>query len=316
MKRRLPPFAAVRAFEAAARHLSFTRAGEELCLTQSAVSHQVRSLEDFLGTQLFRRHAHRVELTAAGETYLGELTAVLDRLDSSTRHAGAEGAAPLRIRGTPAFIARWLVPRMHRFFGRHPEIELLVSTGLPPTDFSRDDTDVVVHWGAEPVSGAGVEPFLESARAPVAAPGFLRRGPELGRPADLLQATLLHDQVQDGWDAWFRSLGVPAPEAPRGPRFAHCDLVLTAAESGQGVALAYTALIERELAAGRLVRLFAHETPPVVIYSLAYPDSLAEDARVLAFREWIFAETGNMAKTGDRAKTGDMAKPRLRAVGR
>lgn len=303
MSRRLPPFAAVRAFEAAARHLSFTRAAEELCLTQSAVSHQVKSLEAFLGTELFQRRPRGVALTAAGRAYLRELTEVLDRLDFSTRRVAASQArAPLRIRGTPAFAARWLVPRMHRFYARHPEIEWQVSTGLPPTDFARGDADVVIHWGAEPVAGARVEPFLESPRAPVAAPG-LAETVRARRPADLLKVTLLHDQVQDGWGGWFESAGVAAPAAARGPRFAHCDLVLAAAESGQGVALAYTTLIDRELASGRLVRLFDHETPPAIIYSLAYPEALADDPRIRAFRACIF----NEVESG--------ARPALAAVG-
>lgn len=297
MPRRLPPFAAIRAFEAAARHLSFTRAAEELCLSQSAVSHQVKSLEAFLGTELFQRRPRGLALTAAGAAYLGELTQVLDRLDFSTRRVAASGVAqPLRIRGTPAFVARWLVPRMHRFHARHPDIEWQVSTGLPPTDFSRGDADVVIHWGSDPVPGACVEPFLESPRAPVAAPRLLREAPAPRRPADLLELTLLHDQVRDGWAGWFESLGIAAPATPRGPRFAHCDLVLAAAESGQGVALAYTALIDRELASGRLLRLFEHETPPVVIYSLAYPECLATDPRIGAFRDWILGESAERTR--------------------
>ena len=303
MTRRLPPFAAIRAFEAAARHESFTEASLELNVTQSAVSHQVKRLEAFLGTPLFLRVPHGVELTPAGNAYLRELTEVLDRLDASTRRLREAGAAEvLRLRATPAFTTRWLLPRMRSFQAAHPDIDYEISTGLPPTDLSRGDVDVVVHWGAEPVPGARVEPFLRSARVPAASPDFLRAVPEIDSPADLLGVTLLHDEVKDGWAAWFDSCGVRHPESWRGPRFAHCELALQAAETGQGVALPYTALIQRELESGRLVRLFRHESPPVVIYSLAYRECDAARPKVRRFRDWIFDQVA------------ETASPRLRVV--
>ncbi len=301
--RRLPPFAAIRAFEAAARHESFTEAALELNVTQSAVSHQVKRLEAFLGVRLFQRAPHGVDLTSAGRGYLGELTELLDRLDASTRRLCApDRVEPLRIRATPAFTTRWLLPRMQDFQAAHPDLDYEVTIGLPPTDLSQCDVDVVVHWGAEPVPGARVEPFLRSARAPVASRGFLRAAPTLANPADLLGVTLLHDKVDDGWSAWFESCGVTPPAARRGPRFDHCELVLQAAEADLGVALPYTALIQRELESESLVQLFHRETPPVVIYSLAYRDCDAGVQRVRSFRDWIFDQVSASAS------------PRLRVV--
>ena len=291
MRRRLPPFAAVRAFEAAARHGSFTAAAEELNVTQSAISHQVKRLEAFLDTPLFVRTPQGLTVTPAGQDYLAELTGILDRLDASTRRiCHPDQPELLRIRATPAFTARWLLPRMHRFQSRHPELDYEIANGLPPTDFSNGDVDLFIHWGTEPVDGARVEPFFASARAPVASPQFLRRAPAIESPADLLAVTLLHDKVLDGWAQWFESCGVVPPANPRGPRFAHCELALQAAETGQGVALPYTALIPSELESGRLVRLFDHETPPVVIYSLAYQESDAGEPKIRAFRDWILEE--------------------------
>jgi LysR family glycine cleavage system transcriptional activator len=302
MRRRLPPFAAIRAFEAAARHRSFTEAAAELHVTQSAISHQVRSLEEFLATPLFLREPHGIELTRAGREYLRDLTDLLDRLDASTQRLRTpHGSEPLRIRATPAFAARWLVPRMDRFFEQHPGVEWQLSTAISPSDFAKGDVDVIIHWGTDPVPGARIDPLLESARAPVASPALLRTLPRLRAPADLLQVTLLHDEIQDGWGDWFAARGITTARVSQGPRFAHCELTLTAAETGQGVALAYTALIERELEARRLARLFERETPPLVIYSLAYLESRSSCPRISAFRSWIFREVSRPAPLARRA---------------
>ena len=291
MKRRLPPFVAIRAFEAAARHKSFTSAARELNVTQSAISHQVKRLEEFLDTTLFSRGSHGIELTAIGKDFLGELSDILDRLDASTRRFHHPNSPELlRIRATPAFTSRWLLPRMHRFQSRYPDLDYDIAIGLPPTDFSQGDVDIFIHWGTEPVSGARVEPFFSSVRAPVASRDYLRGAPDIKSPADLLNLTLLQDKVLDGWAQWFEACGIVPPAARRGPKFAHCELVLQAAESGQGVALPYTALIEAELGSGHLVRLLDVETPPVVIYSLAYKEADISDPKIRAFRDWIFEE--------------------------
>lgn len=291
MRRRLPPFTAIRAFEAAARYESFTAASDELNVTQSAISHQVKRLEEFLGTRLFLRGSQGVELTPAGRNYLGELTDLLNRLDASTeRLRHPKQTELLRIRATPSFTTRWLLPRMHRFQTDYPDLDYDVTIGFPPTDFSHGDVDMFIHWGVEPVVGARVEPFFESVRAPVASREFLRKAPEIKMPADLLAVTLLHDKVMDGWSKWFESCGVVPPKTKRGPRFAHCELALRAAETAQGIALPYLALIQHELASGRLIRIFDQETPPVVIYSLAYRECDAEEPKIKAFRNWIFDE--------------------------
>ncbi len=291
MRRRLPPFAAIRAFEASARNNSFTVAADELNVTQSAISHQVKRLEEFLNIPLFVRAPQGLSLTPAGQDYLGELTGILDRLDASTRHlCHPDQPELLRIRATPSFTTRWLLPRMNRFQSDYPDLDYEISIGFPPTDFSQGDVDVFIHWGADPVVGARVEPFFKSARAPVASGEFLRNAPRIKRPIDLLAVTLLHDKVLDGWSQWFESCGVVPPATQRGPRLAHCELVLQAAEAGQGVALPYTALIQPELESGRLVRLFDQETPPVIIYSIAYQECEANDPKIRAFRDWIVDE--------------------------
>lgn len=291
MGRRLPPFAAIRAFEAAARCGSFTEASRQLNVTQSAISHQVKRLEEYVGIQLFERAPRGLNLTPAGQDYLGELTGILDRLEESTRQLCCQDRPDLlRIRATPAFITRWLLPRMHGFQCEFPDLDYEVTIGFPPTDFSQGDVDIYIHWGTNPVAGARVEPFFKTTRSPVASAAFLRNAAEMQRPEDLLGVTLLHDKIQDGWPQWFQSCGVLPPVSQRGPRFAHCELALQAAETGQGVALAYLALIQPNLQSGRLVRLFDEETAPQTIYSLAYQERDAGKRKIDVFRDWLWRE--------------------------
>jgi LysR family glycine cleavage system transcriptional activator len=296
MRRKLPPFPAVRAFEAAARHLSFKAPAEELCVTQSAISHQVKGLEEFLGTTLFHRSANCVRLTRCGAGYFDELTSILDRLNASTESfTSTTTAGSLSVRATPAFASRWLMPRMAAFNRAHQEIELEVTTTTDPMHFPSDGVDVLIQYGQKPAEGLRVDPFLSSTRVPVCHPKMLEAGPALRRPEDLAKLTLLRDVVGDDWNTWFACANTKVPEKIKGPRFAHCELTMRAAEEGQGVALAYAALIDNEIAEGKLVKLFDLETPPKVIYSLTCPESWTNRPRIAAFRNWVFAEAAKNA---------------------
>jgi LysR family glycine cleavage system transcriptional activator len=289
MARKLPPFAAVRAFEAAARHGSFKIAADELCLSPSAVSHQVRSLEEYLDTKLFERDGNRLRLTLTGQTYAPRLTHLLDAFEASTARVSPSDDRQLRVLTTPGFAARWMVPRLDRLpFGR--QIRLRVSEGAPCTDFATNDADVVIHWGDEPVDGVRVEPLMQSARYPVAHPDYAARE-AIEHPSDLMRATLMHDEVMDAWAEWFRIAGVVPPQMPLGPTFPNCEFATTAAEQGQGVSLAYDAVVRDTVASGRLVRLFDHVTMPIVIYSVAYPLHRADDPMIRSFADWIHGES-------------------------
>ncbi len=287
MARKLPPFAAVRAFEATARHMSVKAAADELCLTASAVSHQIKSLEEFLDTRLFERSGNRIALTLTGETYAGKLTYLLDGMLEETE--AVRGARPvLRVLSTPGFAARWLVPRLPGF-GFAQDIRLRVSNGAPSLDFATNDADVVIQWSDRPMPGLLVEPLMASARYPVISPALkLREGVE--RPEDLLRLTLFYDETNDAWPDWFAEAGLADASLPPGPTYPNCELSTTMVEQHQGVSLAYDAVVRGTLASGRLVRLFDISTRPVSIYAVACPASRADDPQIAAFRSWLRAE--------------------------
>ena len=293
---RIPPLPALRAFEAAARRESFKAASEELHLTQSAISHQVRSLEKLLGVQLFERTAQGVHLTPEGRDYAQRVRESLNGLASATASLRGENlAGPLVIAATPAFTSRWLLPRLADFTKAHPGIELGIIPNDAPLAFPKDGTDILIQYGSRPAAGYTVEPFLSTTRFPVCSPDWLAREGRPERPEDLAKRGVLRDVYGDSWSEWFAVAAEEPPKEIKGPELSHCEMTLRAAKEGQGVAMAYGALIERELNRGELVRLFEAETPGRVIYSLTYPESAANQPRVAAFRNWVFGQQARAA---------------------
>lgn len=287
MGRKLPPFAAVRAFEAAARHMSVKAAAEELCLTPSAVSHQIKALEDFLQTRLFDRSGNRIALTLTGASYAGKLTHLLDAFTEETE-AVLDAHRPLRVLSTPGFAARWLVPRLPSL-GFARDIRLRVSNGAPSLDFATNDADVVIQWSDRPTPGLLVEPLMASSRYPVISPALQARE-NVRHPEDLLRLTLFYDETDDAWPEWFAAAGLAGASLPPGPTFPNCELSTTMVENQQGVSLAYDAVARGTIASGRLLRLFDVSTMPMSIYAIACPEGRAEEARIAAFRHWLRAE--------------------------
>lgn len=288
MGRKLPPFAAVRAFEAAARHLSYSKAADELCLTPSAVSHQIRALEEFLGTKLFERVNNQMLLTLTGKAYAGKMTTLLDTFEASTVDISDAGNKTLRVLCTPGFAARWLVPRLERFVAPSA-VRLRTSVGAPSTDFQTNNADVVIGWADNPIAGAEVIPLMQSSRYPVASPDFLRRH-QIKKPKDLIDVTLMHDETMDKWAEWFTAAGVKPPDFTNGPAFPNCELATTGAEQGLGVSLAYDMMVRETLASGRLVRLFDAVTIPFVIYSFVCKQSRSSEPLISAFRDFVIDE--------------------------
>jgi len=297
MGRKLPPFAAVRAFEATARHLSVKTAADELCLTPSAVSHQIKALERFLDTQLFERSGNRIALTLTGAAYAGKLTHLLDAFVEETE-AAREVPRILRVLSTPGFAARWLMPRLPKLeFAQ--DIRLRVSNGAPSLDFATNDADVVIQWSDRPTPDLLVEPLMASARYPVISPA-LRERERVERPEDLLRLTLFYDETDDAWPEWFAGAGLPGADLPPGPTYPNCELSTTMVEQHQGVSLAYDAMVRGTIAAGRLERLFDVTTLPMSIYAIACPEARADEPRIAAFRRWLRTEAESEGVTPDR----------------
>jgi LysR family glycine cleavage system transcriptional activator len=291
MTRELPPLAALKVFEAAARHLSFTRAAEELSVTQAAVSHQIKALEARIGFPLFRRLGRRLVLTDAAQAYVTELREAFDLIVAATRRLRAQDSAGvLNATVLPSFAVTWLLPRLARFRAAHPEIDVRISSDSRAVDFAREDFDVGIRAGRGPWPGLHTELVATQRFFPVCSPALLEGPHPLKEPADLRRHTLLHDEPRDRWQLWLNLVGVDGVDAWRGPGFSHSNLVIQAAVEGQGVAIASDTLAAADLRAGRLVRPFPQSLPSDESYWLVYPAGAAARPKVAAFRAWLLAE--------------------------
>jgi LysR family transcriptional regulator, glycine cleavage system transcriptional activator len=288
--RRLPPLNALRAFEAAARHLSFTRAAGELHVTQAAVSHQIRALEERLGRKLFRRVGRNLFLTDAAQSYLADVRAAFDRIDEATRRLEArDRGGVLNATVLPSFAAMWLLPRLGRFRAAYPEIDVRLSSDSEMVDFARSDFDIGIRTGRGRWPGLRSDLILTERLTVVCSPELAKSVP-LKAPHDLAKVTLLHDEPRERWAIWFRRLGLDDVDPWRGPGFSHSNMVIQAAIAGQGVAVVGETLATDELKAGRLVRPFPETLPTDYSYYLVYLEAAAERPKIVAFREWVLAE--------------------------
>jgi LysR family transcriptional regulator, glycine cleavage system transcriptional activator len=253
MPRRLPPLNALKAFEAAARHESFTRAAEELCVTQGAVSHQVKALEAELGLKLFNRERQRLVITEAGRAYLVVVRDAFDRIgDGTERLLQRQRGGALTVSTSPNFAAKWLVHRLGRFAETHPEIDLRVSASMQHVDFAREDIDLAIRHGDGTDTGLQVTRLCTEELFPVCSPKLLNGRNRLRAPSDLSRFALLHVNDRQGWRQWLDFAGVGDVDAARGPILNQASMAIDAAVDGQGVALARTALAAWDLIGGRL----------------------------------------------------------------
>lgn len=295
MADRLPSLNAMRAFEAAARHLSFSRAADELNVTKAAVSHQVKALEDELGLPLFRRLNRALLLTPAGQTLYPPITEALRLMRSAVdRLHKQDRSGELVLTMLDSFAAIWLVPRLGRFRKAHPEIDVRITTSDESIDFSRGDVDLAIRYGAGYWPDVHAERLMTEEIFPVCAPALLRTGPPLNKPSDLVNHTLLQDHPRDYWRMWLMAVGATGVDSERGPGYQHSNLVLLAAEQGDGVAIARSVLAADALAAGRLVKPFDVTVPAEYAYYLVCPPDHLRRPKVAAFRDWLFAETGGI----------------------
>lgn len=297
MPRRLPSLNAVRAFEAAARHESFTRAAEELCVTQGAVSHQVKALEAELGLKLFNRERHRLVITEAGRDYLNVVRDAFDRIALGTeRLLQRQTSGVLTVSTSPDFAAKWLVHRLGRFAETFPEIELRVSATLHHVDFAREDIDLAVRHGDGHWTGLHVTRLCSEELFPVCSPRLATGARRLNRPADLLGFPLLHLDDRTAWATWLEAAGVGDAEALHGPVMNRASMVIDAAVDGQGVTLARTTLAAWDLINGRLIQACALALPLAKSYWIVCPKASASLPKIITFRDWLLAEAANDAQ--------------------
>lgn len=296
--RRLPPLGAVRAFEAAARHLHFTRAADELAVTQAAISHQVRLLEEWLGQPLFKRRGRVLALTPTGATYLAELTPALERIAAASATARRPANGPVRVTVLPSLAARWLVPHLPAFQAAHPEIDLQLTT----TADLWDGRDTRFDLGLR--SGPGGWPGLNSALlatetlTPLCSPALREALPASCTPPDLLRHRLLHDTPKGNWGRWFSAAGYPDLPVPAGLNLTDSAIALQAAADGQGVALGRLFLAAADLRAGRLVMPCPEQRiSNDYAYWLVWPPRHDANPAITAVRDWI-RSTAQSENTG------------------
>lgn len=295
---KLPPLNALKAFEAAARHLSVKLAAEELCVTPGAVSQMVKTLEVHLGTKLFERVPRGIYLTDAGRDYLPSVRNAFRQIaEASRRVAASADVGTLTVSVTPFFASAWLVPRMASFQHAHPEIDLQIVTGSTLVDFSRSGIDLAVRHGLGRYPGLRSDRVVTVEMVVIAAPALVAR---LGRPhvaADLARWPQVHDADRKGWSLWFQSQGVAEVRAPRGPSFDDSGLLLKAVLSGQGAGLLPAAMVENELRSGQVVQLLDTAHMEEFAYYLVCPDNRQALPKIAAFREWILGPLAQSAAT-------------------
>jgi len=288
--RRLPSLTALRAFEAAARHLSFTHAAKELHVSQAAVSKQVRLLERELSAELFIRGPRRLELTHAGHDLQATLSDAFTRIADVAERITSHGKALLAVGCGPVFGARWLRPRLSRFRRSHGEIEINLETHSTMPIFGVDGVDVAIQFGDDDWPELHADLLIPTTSYPVCSPNLLQGDMPLRQPGDLRHFTLLHDVPPDGWRIWLERAGVGDARWWEGPRFRDMTLYIDAAVDGEGVALGDSLSCAAHLESGRLVRPFDLSVDLGGFYLLVPPVSL-DIPKVDAFRTWILSET-------------------------
>lgn len=310
---RLPPLTALRAFDAAARHMSFARAADELNVTPAALSFQIKSLEDHLGAPVFRRLNRAVELTEAGRALAPGARDGFATLTAAWRAARRMTEThALTVTAGPAITAKWLAPRMFSFATAHPDIELRFTATLRLLDFDRDEIDVALRFGRGEDEDLHSEPIIREWVTPMMSPGLAEK---ISSPADLSVATLLHqddtaflaDEI--GWDAWFRAANLDAP--PKGgPRFSQADHAIDGAVAGAGVVLGRISIAARDLAEGRLVAPFPLALSTRAGYRVLCAKGAETRPHVAAFLDWLRTEAreiGRMADGFDLRSVADRA---------
>jgi LysR family glycine cleavage system transcriptional activator len=291
MARKLPPLSSLPFFEAAARHLNFSKAAAELNVTPGAISRAIKNLEEQLKVLLFERGTRSVRLTEVGEPYSRAVRDVLEQLAAATAQATMrQSNSTLNVSTSDGFAGRWLVPRLYRFHRAHEDIDVRVSTTGKLTNFFGDGIDVAIRYGGGNYPGLTAEFLTDEEVFPVCSPKLLKGAHPLHKPEDLKHHTLIRDTYPIDWKAWLSSAGVKGVNPAKGLTFDSYTFAIEAAAQGEGVALGRTMLVAADLAAGRLVRPFKHALKSFSSFYLVYPPDTIRQRKIKAFRDWLFAE--------------------------
>jgi LysR family glycine cleavage system transcriptional activator len=288
----LPSLNALRAFAAVGRHLNLVEAAAELHVTPSALSHQIRTLEERLGTRLFVRGARGLALTEAGRTILpGVLDGFATLAQSLRLLEPADDDNTLHVSMLSTFAMRWFIPRLVRFQQAHPEIEVRIATSVDLVDFERGDFDCAIRFGDGSWPGLHADLLFPEKLVPVCSPSLPTKDNPLGTPADLKHHTLLHAQLRsDDWHMWLHAAGIDDADAEQGPVFETRNFAIQAAIDSLGVAVVDPHLVAEELKSGRLIQPFAELPISRGAYYLVYPDRIVGADRFIAFRVWLLSE--------------------------
>ncbi|RVD14090.1 MULTISPECIES: transcriptional regulator GcvA [unclassified Mesorhizobium] len=311
MARLLPGTRALRTLEAAARHLNFTRAADELGLTPAAVSHQIKEIEDQLGLVLFTRTSRTIRLTEAGTVLFDASADALDLLGRAVSRAQklARGTALLKVTLDAQFASKWLMRRVDDFRKHHPDIELRFDIAYEVRDFELDDIDVGIRFGAGKYPGLRTHRLFDNILIPVCSPSLLTSGPPLREPRDLFNHTLAHIEwsrqgvTWPNWRMWMAAAGITDFDDSRTVVFGNSTDAVQAALDGNAVALADFAMVANDLSQGRLVQPFelGLRVAPEFAYFLVYPENTADDPRIVGFREWMLEEVAK-TRTSDKGQ--------------
>lgn len=296
MRRKIPSTAALICFEAAARHESFTKASQELSLTQSAVCRQIGALEEFLNVELFRRSRRGVKLTEAGLSYSRRVATQLDAVERDTLSVmGQQGANVIELAVVPTFGTQWLLPRLKDFQQLHPEVTVNLTNCTRPFLFADTNFDAAIYFGDADWSGTQSHRLMDENPVPVCSPALLGGAGQL-TAEQIAQLPLLQQTTRPyAWRQWFNSLDMNITRDMTGPRYELFSMLAQAAMHEMGVALIPAFLIQRELAEGRLVVANRHGLSSIKAYYLMIPERKVESASLRAFRDWLVAEAERYA---------------------
>lgn len=303
MSYRLPPLNALRAYEAAARHLSFKLAAHELNVTPGAISQQVKALEDVLGIQLFKRMHQSLLLTDTGQAYLPPIRNAFRMISDATERI-VPGSVPktLTVGVQSLFAVKWLLPRLNDFIDRHPAIDVQINTAIDFADLKDGRVDAIIRQGLGEHPGLRSDLVLYEKWTPVCSPGLFTGDPALRTPDDLRYHALLHDEFREKWAAWLNVHDVHNVDGTRGLRFSDERLAIQAAIAGQGVALGRRLLIEEPLRDGRLVRLFELELNDDFAFYLFTPQGTSGCTEIVALRNWLLSQVETHASDIERSE--------------